>query len=85
MPFKSFKDESRAKWGKILCEKQQLSNDDIELGAILRIADASEAMAKNHQQLIDERDRYKRWYEDNQKTWAARIWLEITRAAHLGM
>ena len=64
MSFKNFKDESRINWGRELCDKQQLPNNEIQLGAIMRIADAVEVMAKNHQQLIDERDRYKKWYED---------------------
>lgn len=30
----------------------------------MRIADASEAMAKNHVQLINDHDMYKRWYNE---------------------
>lgn len=41
--------------------------DQIKTGAIQRIADACEIMAKNHGQIIEERDRYKRWYEDECK------------------
>ena len=35
----------------------------IQTGALQRIADACELMAKNHVELIAERDKYKRWYE----------------------
>lgn len=68
MAHKSYKKESRYDWGRNLCEEQNITFEQIQLGAILRIADAAEAMAKNHQQLIDERDRYKRWYEGDCKT-----------------
>ncbi|AVF41537.1 hypothetical protein AL486_18920 [Pandoraea apista] len=33
------------------------------MGSLLRIADASEAMAKNHVQLQRDRDMYFNWYE----------------------
>lgn len=56
MPFKSFKDESRANWGETLEPGQFLSDERLQLGAILRIADATEAMAKNWRQLVAERD-----------------------------
>ena len=39
------------------------THEDLQLGCLQRIADASEKMAQNHSALIDERDRYKRWYE----------------------
>lgn len=44
------------------------SIDHIKAGAIQRIADACELMAKNHGSLIDERDRYKRWYEEGRES-----------------
>ncbi len=62
MAFKSFRDRSREAWGRE--ESASLSNDDIKLGAILRIADATEKMAQRHTELIAERDRYERWYRD---------------------
>lgn len=67
MAHKSYKEESRKDWGRDLCPTQQITSDNIELGALLRIADAAEVMAQNHQQLIDERDRYKRWYEQKKQ------------------
>lgn len=36
--------------------------DAISAGALQRIADATETMAKRYQELIDERDRYKEMY-----------------------
>ncbi len=36
----------------------------INCGSLQRIADSCELMAKRNQELIDDRDRYKRWYEE---------------------
>lgn len=60
MTFKSYRQESRVDWGR---SDANPTMDEIKTGAIFRIADACELMAKNHAQLIDERDRYKRWYD----------------------
>jgi len=68
MPFKSYREESKINWGKELCEKQHPDKEDLQFGCLLRIADATELMAKNHQRLLDERDRYKIWYEQERKT-----------------
>jgi len=57
----TYKDQSRINW-----EPQggrEASLEELKIGAIQRIADATELMAKNYQQLIDERDRYKGYYE----------------------
>lgn len=54
--FKPYRDESRKNWGRTLPQNQTISEDDIKLGAILRIADAAEAMAKNHVALQNDRD-----------------------------
>ena len=43
-------------------------NDQIQLGCLQRIADATELMAKNYQDLVDERDKYIRWYESSERT-----------------
>jgi len=40
----------------------ELSFEAINAGSLQRIADATEIMAKNHAQLIRERDQYERWY-----------------------
>lgn len=44
------------------------TTEGINSGSLQRIADASELMAKRHAELIEERDRYKRWYESEQAT-----------------
>ena len=64
MGFKGYKEHSRDNWG---VEDRQPLNDEIKLGAILRIADACELMARDRQRLIDERDMYKRRYEESQR------------------
>jgi len=56
----SLKDVSRAEWETTVV----VGYDQISAGCLQRIADATELMAKNHGALIDERDRYKRWYEE---------------------
>lgn len=54
----SMRDSSRANW---------LGNDSIEhinAGSLQRIADATEKMAASYDSMRNDRDRYKRWYED---------------------
>lgn len=52
--FKSYKEESRTNWGMTVEESVQPNLDQINTGAMLRIADATEAMAKNFIQLQNE-------------------------------
>lgn len=61
MSFKSYKDESRVNWGTN--DEGALRLEQINTGAMLRIADATEAMAKNHVKLIADHDMYERWYK----------------------
>jgi hypothetical protein len=61
----SYREESRRDWG--IDSANAMNLDRIKAGAILRIADATEAMAKNYLALQEERDRYKRWYEERQR------------------
>jgi hypothetical protein len=35
---------------------------EIQTGALQRIADATELMAKNHKQLVNDRDLYEKWF-----------------------
>jgi hypothetical protein len=58
--FKGYRETSRTNWGT---SEPGMSLDQINCGALLRIADATELMAKRYSDLIDERDNYKRWYE----------------------
>lgn len=53
---KNLREASRMIWTN---DKPE-TTENITLGCLLRIADSSELMAKNHQQLVDERDRYKK-------------------------
>ncbi len=48
---KNYKEESRKNWVANMPEGAQLSNEDLKFGAILRIADATELMAKNFLEL----------------------------------
>lgn len=68
MPFKTYKEESKIDFGEELCSDQHPNLQQLQFGAIQRIANAAEVMAKNHQQLIDERDRYKQWYQEALQT-----------------
>lgn len=51
--FKKYREESRKGWGT---NDDGLSIEQVKLGAILRIADATELMAKRHQELVDAKD-----------------------------
>lgn len=44
------------------------SHEEIRSGSLQRIADATELMARNHAELVAERDRYKRWFEIEEAT-----------------
>ena len=50
----SLREKSRRNWGN-----DSNSNEQIQLGAILRMADATEKMAQRHTELIRERDQFK--------------------------
>ena len=56
MAHQSYREESRKNWGKDSAQGA-LTIEQINTGTLLRIADAVEAMAKRHIELIDERDR----------------------------
>jgi hypothetical protein len=43
-------------------EDDYIGHDNMNLGCLMRIADATEVMAKNYNDLIAERDKIKRWY-----------------------
>jgi len=65
--WKDFRDESRLKWGADIEENQTLDPEAIKLGAILRIADATELMAKNYERLQGDLELYKKWYARDQQ------------------
>lgn len=56
------REESRRNW------ISNSTTQEINAGSLQRIADATEVMAKSYQKLIDERDMYKRWYEEERGT-----------------
>ena len=69
MPFRSYKKASKdTNWGSNLPVGTNPCLDQVQFGTILRIADALEIMSKNYQELIDERDKYKRWYNETVET-----------------
>lgn len=49
--FRDYRKESRFNWGRDTKEGENLTIEQINCGAMMRIADATEAMAKNHVQL----------------------------------
>lgn len=56
-PFLSYKEQSRSNWGS---NSGGLTLDQIQAGAVLRIADAVEKMAQRHTELIAQRDNFER-------------------------
>lgn len=67
MTFRRYKEGSRADWGVDLEDGRTLTAEQIQMGAVLRIADATEAMAKNYVRIQEERDRFERYYKDEQR------------------
>ena len=69
--FKSYREESKTNWGITVDESTKPDRDQLHLGCMLRIADATEAMAKNHVQLQNElkwaNERNLRLVERNEK------------------
>lgn len=57
--FEPYRAGSRTNWGRHLEDNQQLSREDLQLGCLLRIADATELMAKRHAELQQSLDYYK--------------------------
>jgi hypothetical protein len=64
MPFRSYRKESKTDWGTTIPESDNLNLDQIQTGAILRIADAAEAMSYNFVQMQNDLEMYKRWYTE---------------------
>ncbi len=61
---KTIRDASR---GNYTTKDEAPTWQEVRDGALLRIADAPEKMAQRHTALIDERDMYKRWYDNETK------------------
>ena len=64
-PFKNYREESKKGWGTV--RDDELSPEQIQLGALLRIADASEKMEQRHTELIADRDRYEAWFQGERR------------------
>lgn len=87
--FRSFRDLSKEKWGTSASNDELKNADDfhdrLQTGALERIADATEAMAKSHTDLIEYNEilkrRLKRSFENNQHLWRSNYALRghITR------
>jgi septal ring factor EnvC (AmiA/AmiB activator) len=50
MPFKSYREESRREWGRDL-QTRNLTDDEVKVGALLRVADAIEKIASDRETL----------------------------------
>lgn len=61
----TYKEESRKGWH--LPGDAKPGVEHLQLGCMQRIADATELMARRYQELIDERDRWKRWHDTEQQ------------------
>jgi hypothetical protein len=64
----SYREESRKDWGITLADDGKPTTEQIQLGAILRIADAVEPMAKHHVALQRDVDYYKRLANERSRT-----------------
>lgn len=62
MAHRGYREASRVNWGRDGSES--LSLEQINTGALLRIADATELMAKRHTELMTQRDMYERWHDE---------------------
>jgi hypothetical protein len=65
MSFKSYRDESKAIYGH---SGEKADREQLNIGSLQRIADATEKMAVSITDLMHERDRYKDWYERERRT-----------------
>jgi hypothetical protein len=73
--WQSFKEKSRENFGREFCGAagQNVTWQEVRDAALLRIADATEKMSGHYSVLIEERDRYQRYYKNEE---ARRIGLE---------
>lgn len=77
---KTFRDESRKDYGVDVEQAAGIADSGLQIGCLMRIAAATELMAKPYQGLIDDRDRYKRWYEGREhETHVLRLRLSALR------
>ena len=62
MTHRSYRDESRSNWG---CTDRAPDASELKLGALMRIADATEVMAREYNRLIEQRDMYERLWRES--------------------
>lgn len=60
MAWSDHRENSRIAWGREVSGESNPDPGAIKLGALLRIADATELMAKRHTELMTQRDYYER-------------------------
>lgn len=64
----NLKDSSRINWAASpLNEFDYLGDMNVQLGCLMRIADAVEIMAKNYTQMQNDRDCYMKWYREERE------------------
>jgi hypothetical protein len=60
-----YRSESRKDYGRARNSLESgVTFEEVNAGSLMRIADATELMARNHAELLAERDRYQRWYNE---------------------
>lgn len=57
----TIKEASRKEWN---CAGQAATHQELQTGCLQRITDATELMARSYREIIEDRDRYERWYEE---------------------
>lgn len=63
------KNASKVNWYTTVKQEGEYPGDEnVKIGCLQRIANATEAMAENYVYLQRDRDKYKRWYEQDQAT-----------------
>lgn len=62
--WRNYREDSKGPIGGKVEEGFRICDDQVKLGAILRIADSMETMAKNHQDLVRDRDQYRAYWKE---------------------
>lgn len=62
--FRSYRDESRKKYGRMAVEDEGFGLDQLTLGCLMRIADAAEVVSGNYKNLLDDRAYYESRFRD---------------------
>ena len=75
----NYRELSKQEWGS----GQSATAEQLQLGAIQRIADATEKMASNYTAMERELATYKRWHAENQATIASIVRSNNALRGHL--